>query len=374
MNILAEHQTPEETLRESEVPYQLLVEQVKDYAIIMLDPEGHVITWNEGARRIKGYVASEIIGRDFACFYTAEDIARDYPKELLSLAARDGRFEDEGWRIRKDQSRFWADVVITALRDDAGKLRGYAKVTRDITERKQAEDAMAQKTQELARSNADLEQFAYVASHDLQEPLRMVASFTQLLAKRYQGKLDSEADEFIGYAVDGARRMQVLINDLLAYSRIGTRGKGFEPTNSAVVLETALGNLKAAIKESGAVVTHDLMPTVRADEGQLCQVLQNLIGNAIKFHGSDPPLVHVSAQRDNGNWRFSVRDNGIGINHEYVHRIFIVFQRLHTSAEYPGTGIGLAISKKIVERHGGRIWVESEPAKGSTFCFTLPRT
>ena len=266
-----------------------------------------------------------------------------------------------------------ADIVIvlgTLLALVFGIVAAW-KTRREIVQRQRAEEALAQKAKELARSNADLEQFAYVASHDLQEPLRMVASFTQLLAKRYQGKLDADADEFISYAVDGARRMQALINDLLAYSRVGTRGKELTPTNSEAVLETALRNLTATLQQSGGRVTHDPLPTVKADEIQLCQVFQNLLGNALKFHGPEPPHVHVSAQRGNGNWCFSVRDNGIGIDPENARRLFVVFQRLHTSAQYPRTGIGLAIAKKIVERHGGRIWVESEPAKGSTFYFTL---
>ncbi len=200
----------------------------------------------------------------------------------------------------------------------------------------------------------------------------MVASFTQLLAERYQGKLGADADEFIGYAVDGARRMQVLVNDLLAYSRVGTRAKEFVTVNCERVLQTVLANLEKTLEESGGQVTHNLLPAVQGDETQLWQVLQNLVGNALKFHGSEPPRVHVSAQEINGQWRFSVRDNGIGLDPQQAERIFLLFQRLHTRAEYPGTGMGLAISKKIVERHGGRIWVESEPGKGSTFYFSLP--
>lgn len=243
-----------------------------------------------------------------------------------------------------------------------------------VVERKLAEEVLALQTKELARSNADLEQFAYVASHDLQEPLRMVASFTQLLAKRYRGTLDADADEFIGYAVDGVRRMQNLINDLLDYSRVGIRGKEFVPTNSEAVLQAALTNLKLALEETNALVTHDPLPTVRADGMQLCQLFQNLIGNALKFQGPAPPRIHVSAQAADYECRFSVRENGIGIDPQHAERIFVIFQRLHGAAEYPGTGIGLAISKKIAERHGGRMWVESEPGKGATFFFTLPIT
>jgi signal transduction histidine kinase len=225
---------------------------------------------------------------------------------------------------------------------------------------------------ELARSNSDLQQFAYVASHDLQEPLRMVASYTQLLAKRYKGKLDKDADEFIAFAVNGANRMQALIQDLLAFSRVETQGQHFEPTSVETLLVYALDNLKGGIEESGAVVTHDPLPTVIGDERQLLHLLQNLLSNAIKFRKQDPPLVHISAEKGEREWLFSVRDNGIGIDPQYAERIFIIFQRLHTNAEYPGTGIGLSLCKKIVERHGGRIWVESQLGQGATFYFTLP--
>ncbi len=232
---------------------------------------------------------------------------------------------------------------------------------------------LLQRNQDLARSNTELQQFAYVASHDLQEPLRMVASFIQLLAKRYQGRLDAQADEFIAYASDGATRMQRLINDLLAYSRLETRRRPYEPTPIADMLELSLMNLRVAIAESEAVVSHDPLPTVMADQDQLTQLFQNLVGNAIKFHGPEAPRIHVSAEASAHAWTLAVRDNGIGLESQYAQRIFVIFQRLHTAAQYPGPGIGLAICKKIVERHGGRIWVESTPGAGACFKFTMPR-
>jgi signal transduction histidine kinase len=239
-------------------------------------------------------------------------------------------------------------------------------------ERERSLAALTRQAQELTRSNTDLEQFAYVASHDLQEPLRMVASYTQLLARRYRGRLDADADDFINYAVDGANRMQTLINDLLAFSRINTKAQGFTSVDCNLALERALGNLKHAIDESRATVTHDALPTLQADAAQMSQLFQNLIGNAVKFHGIEPPRVHLSAQQPGGEWRFSISDNGIGIDPQFAGRIFAIFQRLHGKEKYPGTGIGLAICKRIVERHGGRIWVESEAGKGSTFYFTVP--
>jgi PAS domain S-box-containing protein len=611
-----------EKLRESEERYRSLIDGVQDYAIFTLDPGGRVISWNAGAERIKGYKAEEIIGQNFSRFYPQADIDEGKPERELQLAVTSGRSEIEHWRVRKDGSRFWANVVITASRDSAGRLLGFSEISRDISERKETEakyrglleaapdamvvvnaageivllnlqaekqlgyhrdelvgqpvkniipegfaerliadgtrtaaDALAQQigtgieliarrkdgsdfpieimlsplestegilvtaairdisvrkaaeghlaqmegryrglleaapdamvvvnqsgeivllnvqaekqfgyrrdellgqkvkniipegfaerliadgtrtaaealaqqigtgielrgrrkygsefpieimlsplessegilvtaairditerkkseqylvktVGELKRSNDELQQFAYVASHDLQEPLRMVASYTQLLAKRYKGRLDSDADEFIAYAVDGSNRMQGLIQDLLAYSRAGTNGKALHEISSEKALKDALANLRATIQESGAVVTHDSLPVITTDDTQLTQVFQNLIGNAIKYRSGEVPRVHVCATKNGGQeWIFSVRDNGLGIDPQYFEKIFVLFQRLHGREEFKGTGIGLTICKKIVERLGGRIWVESQPEKGSTFHFALP--
>ena len=362
-------------LRDSQQRFTSMLEGVRDYAIIFLNPDGCVNTWNKGAEHIIGYLADEIVGQSFSRFYLPEDIAADKPGQELRTAMAEGRYEEENWRIHKDGSRFWASVVLTALRDADGKVNGFVKITRDLTARKQADAEIRSYAADLQRSNRELEHFAYVASHDLQEPLRTVGSFSELLAKRYHGKLDGDADEFITFIVDGAKRMQTLINDLLAFSRVGSRGQPFTRVKSEEILQTARKNLDVSIAESAAIITHDLLPELVADRGQLTQLMQNLLGNAIKFKRPGvAPRIHVSATHQDGAWQLSVRDNGIGILPEYFERIFILFQRLHGRDEYPGTGIGLAICMKIAERHGGRMWVESEPESGSIFHFTIPDT
>jgi PAS domain S-box-containing protein len=607
--------------RDSEDQYRTLLSEVHDYAILMLDLKGRVVTWNSSAERIKGYDAKEIIGENFSCFFPHDDIKRGRPEEILRIAAANGRHEEQSMRVRKDGSQFAASITYTALKDAAGKPRGFSEITRDLSETKEsgakfrglleaapdamivvnergeivllnlqaekqfgyhrnellgkmvnsivprgfaerlvadglrsaedalaqqigtgieltarrkdgsefpieimlsplrstegilvtaairnisvrkdaeahlvqmenkyrglleaapdamvvvneagkivllnlqaetqfgyrrdellgqkmsnivpagfperlvadslrsAEDALAQqigtgieltarrkdgsefpieimlsplespdgvlvtaairditarknseaqlleKVKELNRSNEELQQFAYIASHDLQEPLRMVASYTALLARRYKGKLDSDADDFIAFAVDGASRMQLLIRDLLAYSRVGSKGKELVDTSSEDALQQAIRNLRGAIEGSGALVTHDPLPSVMADEMQLTQLFQNLVGNAIKYRRAGVPRVHITAVPKDGNkWMFSVQDNGLGIEPQFFERIFGVFQRLHKREEFDGTGIGLAICKKIVERHGGAISVESTFGKGTTFHFPL---
>jgi PAS domain S-box-containing protein len=607
--------------QDSDDQYRTLLNEVHDYAILMLDLKGQVVTWNSSAERIKGYDAKQIIGENFACFFPHEDIQRGRPEEILRISAANGRYEEQSMRVRKDGSQFVASSTYTALKDAAGKARGFSEITRDLSETKEsgakfrglleaapdamivvnergeivlvnlqaekqfgyhrdellgkmvnsivpwgfaerlvadglrsaedalaqqigtgieltarrkdgsefpieimlsplrstegilvtaairnisvrkdaeehlvqmenkyrglleaapdamvvvnqagkivllnlqaetqfgyrrdellgqkmsnivpagfperlvadslrsAEDALAQqigtgieltarrkdgsefpieimlsplesadgvlvtaairditarknseaqllgKVKELKRSNEELQQFAYIASHDLQEPLRMVASYTALLAKRYKGKLDSDADDFITFAVDGASRMQLLIRDLLAYSRVGSKGEDLVDTSSEAALQHAIRNLRGAIEGSGALVTHEALPAVIADEMQLTQLFQNLVGNAIKYRRAEVPRVHITARSSDANkWMFSVQDNGLGIESQFFERIFGVFQRLHKREEFDGTGIGLAICKKIVERHGGAISVESTIGAGSTFHFPL---
>ena len=483
----------EDTLRESERKYRLLIDGVKEYAIMMLGPLGEIRSWNPGAERMSGCTYEEVAGQNYSRFFTQNEIKLGRPEEILRLAAANGEFEELGMRVRKDGTRYQVRTSFTASRDPAGILRGFSIVSRDLSESKEsevkyrglleaapdamvvvnqggeivllnvqaekqfgyrrdellgqkvtniipigfaerliaddlrsAEDASAQqigtgieltgrrkdgsefpieimlsplrnaegilvtaairdittrkkaaalllqKVEELYRSNEELGQFAYIASHDLQEPLRMVASYTQLLSSRYKGKLDSDADEFIAFAVDGASRMQRLIQDLLTYSRVGTKGKDLIETSSEDALQQALINLRGAIEDSGALVTHDPLPPVLADETQLIQLFQNLVGNAIKYQRPGVPKVHVSAVRNGGKkWNFSVQDNGLGIDPQYFEKIFGMFQRLHKRDEFAGTGIGLTICKKIVERHGGNISVESQPGQGSTFRFAL---
>lgn len=283
----------------------------------------------------------------------------------------------EDFAAEKSRLESTQRAMLNILDDfDAEKVKveaANAELRRENAERAAAEDALREKTEALARSNADLEQFAYVASHDLQEPLRMVSSYMQLFEKRYKGAVDAQADKYIGYAVDGAKRMQALIAGLLEYSRIGRQEEPPAALDAGAALEQALTNLRSALEESGAVVTHDPLPRVVGNPAQITRVFQNLVGNGMKFRRPEaPPRIHVAAEVRARDALFTVRDNGIGIDPQYSDRVFVIFQRLHTRAEYPGTGIGLSVCKKVVERHGGRIWFDSEPGAGTTFSFTLP--
>ncbi|MGC2530287.1 MAG: PAS domain S-box protein [Candidatus Acidiferrum sp.] len=362
----------EKHLAQMEGRYRGLLEAAPD-AMVVVNQSGAIVLLNVQAEKQFGYSRDELIGQK-----VKNIIPEGFAERLVADALRsveDALAQQIGTGIeltgrRKDGTEFPIEIMLSPLESAEGIL--VTAAVRDITTRKKAEADLLSKVEELNRSNEELGQFAYIASHDLQEPLRMVASYTQLLSRRYKGKLDSDADEFIAFAVDGASRMQRLIQDLLAYSRVGTKGRELLDISSEDALQQALLNLRGAIGEKGALVTHDPLPSVLADEMQLVQLFQNLVGNAIKYQRSGIPKVHISAARNGGKkWIFSVKDNGLGIDSQYFERIFGMFQRLHKREEFAGTGIGLAICKKIVERHGGSISVESSPGHGSTFRFAL---
>ena len=362
----------EKHLARMEGRYRGLLEAAPD-AMVVVNQKGDIVLLNVQAEKQFGYHRDELVGQRMKNIIPA-----GFAERLIADALRsteDALAQQIGTGIeitgrRKDGTEFPIEIMLSPLESAEGVL--VTAAIRDITTRKVAEAHLLYKVEELNRSNEELGQFAYIASHDLQEPLRMVASYTQLLARRYKGRLDSDADEFITFAVDGANRMQRLIQDLLAYSRVGTKGKELRETSSEEALQRAILNLRGAIADSGAMVTHDPLPPVLADETQLVQLFQNLIGNAIKYQNPGVPRIHISAIKNGGGkWTFSVRDNGLGIDPQYFERIFVMFQRLHKREEFAGTGIGLAICKKIVERHGGEISVQSQPGKGSTFSFAL---
>ncbi len=362
----------DERLLQMEARYRGLLEAAPD-AMVVVDQQGAIVLVNAQAEKQFGYHRDELLGQQVTNIIPhgfAERLAADALRTTEAALSQEIGTGIELSGRREDGSEFPIEIMLSPLRSAHGTL--VTAAIRDITARKEAEVVLQTKVGELKRSNEELEQFAYVASHDLQEPLRMVSSYTQLLSRRYKGKLDADADEFIAFAVDGAERMQRLIRDLLSFSRVGSMGKELTLISSDDAMVHALRNLRGAIEESGATIVHDDLPMVFADETQLVQLFQNLVGNAVKYRRDEKPVVRIEARPDGTHrWLFSVHDNGLGIEAQYFERIFGMFQRLHKREEFEGTGIGLALCKRIVERHGGTLTVESEPGRGSTFMFGL---
>jgi PAS domain S-box-containing protein len=363
---VTEHKEAQDALRRSEQTFQLLVESIQDYAIFMLDPDGRVASWNAEAERIKGYAAHEIIGLHFSTFYPPEDVAQGKPRWELELAEREGRHEDEGWRVRKDGTRFWANAVISAMRDAHGTLMGFAKVTRDLTQRRQAEQALAQ-------SNQELERFSYSVSHDLRAPLRAINGFAQALVEGHAAQLDEEGKRLLTVIRDSAKLGGQLIDALLNFSRVGRQALARAPVDLTALTEGVVSELRQTQGSVAVDVVLTPLPPASGDAALLRNVLINLIGNAFKFSANRAhPKVEIGAEQNGSEAAYYVKDNGVGFDMQYTNKLFGVFQRLHRPDEFEGTGVGLALAQRIIQRHGGRIWAEGKVNEGATFFFTLP--
>ena len=383
---LTERRRHEEALRRSEERFRLMTDAVTDYAIFLLDPAGHISSWNDGARRIKGYAAEEVIGKHFSIFYPEKELQRGWPEYELKVTREQGRFEDEGWRLRKDGSRFWANVVITALWTDDDRLIGFTKVTRDLTERRKheeelrgSEERLRAAYEEVRQRNSELQHFTRAASHDLQEPLRKLTTFADLLEMECGDTLNEAGRLYTESIRRSAERMSELVSDLLSYSRLAMRQMPLAPVDLNRVIDDTLDNLQVLLEETEGRVDRTPLPNIEADPIQLRQLFQNLIGNALKFHRPGvPPIVRVRADAATGTQTsqdavtITVADNGIGFDEKYADVIFTPFHRLHPRSEYEGTGLGLAICRRIVQRYSGTISAHSENGNGAAFVVTLP--
>ena len=367
-------------LIQSEERLRLFTSGVKEYAIFMLDPAGRVTNWNDGAERIKGYTAAEIIGRHFSCFYSQEDIKQGKPGLEIKKVMEVGRMEDEGWRVRKDGSRFWANVVITAIRNPSGVLLGFSKITRDMNERKQTEEAiqklnedLKRRAEELTAANKELEAFSYSVSHDLRAPLRHINGYVELLNKYSASALDAKSVHYLKTIADSANQMGTLIDDLLVFSRMGRSEMRWTQVDLAVQVRNTIDSMSPDTKERKVEWKVGAMPSVRGDAAMLRQVIYNLIGNAVKYTRTrETAEIEIGSSNGAGENIVFVKDNGVGFDMQYADKLFGVFQRLHSSDEFEGTGIGLANVRRIVQRHGGRTWAEGKVDVGASVYFSLP--
>lgn len=370
--------------------YYKMIEEVEDYAILMLNPNGYIVNWNKGAEKIKGYKASEIVSRHFSIFYSAEDQQSNLPQQLLSIAVKTGKAHHEGWRVRKDGSKFWGSIVLTALHDEMGAVIGFSKVTKDLTTTKIAEDKAKEQTSELAKLNArllvtkqeleekiieinkanhNLEEFAYIASHDLQEPIRKISTYFSMLCVSMEDKFDAKSKALKEKIFSSTNRMHRLINDLLTLSTISDT-LALVPVDLNLVIKNVLEDLEMRISDKHARIELEPLPVVAGVESYLVQLFLNLLSNSLKF-SNDPPVIRISSINEQGRVMIKIQDNGIGMEEENLSRIFEAFQRLHAKHKYEGTGIGLAICKKIVHALHGKIEVQSQPGAGSTFTISL---
>jgi PAS domain S-box-containing protein len=369
-------------LRETEQRFSLLVEGVTDYAIYMLDPNGCVTSWNRGAQRIKGYRTEEIVGQHFSCFYTEEDRKANAPQQTLEIAARDGRFEAEALRVRKNGSRFLANVVIDALKDEGGQLIGFAKITRDVSERVQAarelellNRELQKRAAELEASNKELESFAYSVSHDLRAPLRHVAAYSELLQKQASPSLDDKSRRYVQTILESAKRMGNLIDDLLAFSRLGRAEAKMRAVDLQQVVKEAIAEVSRDTRDRDIAWKIGALPACHGDSSMLKLVVVNLVSNAVKFTRmrTRAEIEIGCVDKDNDELEVFVRDNGAGFDMQYANKLFGVFQRLHLAEQFEGTGIGLATVQRITHRHGGQVRAEGAVDQGATFYFSLPK-